>query len=239
MFQRVRVPQSARLAEVRAGVQSSLAAGLGMIPLGVAFGLLVVQSGLPWWMAPALSVAAFAGSLELILVGLLAAGAPLLTIALTAFFVNFRHVFYAVSFPLQAVRNPIAKAYSAYALIDEAYALTAASPGSWSAWRLVAMQAAFQTYWVTGGLLGVAVATMVPAHIEGLEFALCALYVAITLDAVRSRGQVPTLVLAGLSFTVALVAVPQAPLFAALLLFAGLLAVRFLAVRRRTAVAHA
>ena len=27
-----------------------------LFPLGVAFGLLVVQSGLPWWVAPALSI---------------------------------------------------------------------------------------------------------------------------------------------------------------------------------------
>lgn len=71
------------LREVRAGVRASLAAGLGMYPLGVAFGLIVVQAGLPWWMAPALSLAVFAGSLELLLVGLITSGTSLATIALT------------------------------------------------------------------------------------------------------------------------------------------------------------
>lgn len=40
-----------RRLEVASGVRDSLAAGQGMFPLGIAFGLLVVQSGLPWWVA--------------------------------------------------------------------------------------------------------------------------------------------------------------------------------------------
>ena len=56
--------------EITQGALLILPAGLGMIPIGIAFGLLVVQSGLPWWMAPALSFFAYAGSLELLLITL-------------------------------------------------------------------------------------------------------------------------------------------------------------------------
>ena len=222
-----------RRADIAAGVRDSLAAGLGMIPLGVAFGVMVVQAGLSWWVAPALSIAAFAGSLELLLVGLLTGGASLVAIAVTTFFVNFRHVFYAFSFPLHTVRNPVAKAYSVYALIDEAYAVTAASDEPRSPWRLLAMQVAYQCYWVGGGLIGVALGAALPGPIEGLEFALCALFITLTLDACRTRKQVPSLVLAGLSFTVAVVAVPDAALFVGLLLYLGALAVRYAIARRR------
>lgn len=48
----------ARRGEIAAGLRDSLAAGLGMFPLGAAFGMLVVQAGLPWWLAPALSFTA-------------------------------------------------------------------------------------------------------------------------------------------------------------------------------------
>ncbi|MFC4336573.1 AzlC family ABC transporter permease [Salininema proteolyticum] len=219
--------------EVARGVKDSLAAGLGMVPLGVAFGLLVVQAGLPWWIAPALSVAAFAGSVELLLIGMIAAAVPLATIALTTFLVNFRHVFYAFSFPLHVVGNRAARAYSVYALIDEAYAVTAASRERWTGWRLVSMQLSFQVYWVAGGLAGVALASALPGTIKGLEFALCALFVTLTLDAARSKGQVPSLLLAALSFAVAVVAAPDAILFVALLLFTALLFVRHLVTARR------
>lgn len=217
-----------RRAEVVQGVRASFAAGLGMYPLGVAFGLLVVQAGLPWWLAPALSVAAFAGSLELLLIGMIASGASLLGVALTTLVVNFRHVFYAFSFPLHVVRHPLARAYAVYALIDEAYAMTAARPRDWTSWRLVAMQLCFQLYWVGGGLTGVAIASLMPGPIDGLEFALCALFITLTLDAARTRRDVPSLLLAALAFAVAITVAPDSVLFVGLLLFVAALVLRHL-----------
>ncbi|MUL45837.1 branched-chain amino acid ABC transporter permease [Mycobacterium sp. CBMA293] len=224
---------TSRRAEVAAGVRASLAAGLGMYPIGVAFGLLVIQAGLPWWVAPALSIACFAGSLELLLIGMIVAATPLATIALTAFLVNFRHIFYAFTFPLHVVRNRFARAYSVYTLVDEAYAVTAANPRGWTSWRLVSLQAAFQCYWVGGGLTGVLLGSMLPTRIEGLEFALCALFVTLTLDACRSRAGVPSLLLAAVSFSIAMVVAPHQALFVGLLLFIATLVVRYVLVRRQ------
>ena len=231
-------PGATPRSEIGAGIRASFAAGLGMVPIGIAFGVLVMQTGLPWWTAPGLSIAVFAGSVELLLVGLMAAATPLATIALTILLVNFRHVFYAFSFPLRAVRHPLARFYSVYALIDEAYAVTAANPAGWNRYRLLAMQAAFHSYWVGGGLVGVALASFIPGTIEGLEFALCALFITLTLDACRSRKQVPSLVLAGLSLGVSLVMVPDDALFAAMLGFVALLIARHLLGARRRAGAQ-
>ncbi|MER6352826.1 AzlC family ABC transporter permease [Streptomyces sp. NPDC001634] len=217
------------------GVRDSFSAGLGIFPLGIALGLLIIQAGLPWWLAPALSLAAFAGSLELLLVGMMATVTPLAAVALTVLVVNFRHVFYAFSFPLHLVRHPIGKAYAVYAMIDEAYAVNASLPEhERSAPRLLAMQIACETYWVGGGLVGVALGTALPAPIKGLEFALCALFTVLTLDAFRSRKELPSLLLAGASVTVALVLTPGAAVFTALLLFVGLLLARHAATARRT-----
>lgn len=214
-----------------AGVRASLSAGLGLFPLGIAFGLLVFQSGLPLWVAPALSIFGYAGSLELLLVGLMTAVTPLATIALTTLLVNFRHVFYAFSFPIGAIRNPIAKAYSVYSLTDEAYAITATRADTWTSWRLITLQATLQGYWVLGGLAGLLIGSLLPVQIVGLEFALCALFITLTLDAARTRDQVPSLLLAGLSFAIAVLIVPDQALFAAMILFLVLLAIRFAIVR--------
>jgi 4-azaleucine resistance transporter AzlC len=219
--------------EIATGIRLSFAAGLGMFPIGVAFGVLVMQTGLTWWVVPGLSILVFAGSVELLLAGLIAAATPLATIALTVLLVNFRHAFYAFSFPLHVVRHPLARLYSIHALIDEAYAVTAASPGTWNRYRLLAMQAAFQSYWVGGGFAGVVLASFLPGTIEGLEFALCALFITLTLDACRSRREIPSLLLAGLSLSLALVLVPDSALFAAMLGFLALLIVRYLLTRRR------
>ncbi|MFG2733630.1 AzlC family ABC transporter permease [Streptomyces carpaticus] len=216
-----------RRRQLAAGVRDSFSAGLGILPLGIALGLLVVQAGLPWWLAPALAVAVFAGSLELLLVGMIAAATPPAAIALTTLAVNFRHVFYAFSFPLHLVRNRFAKAYSVYAMIDEAYAVAAALPeAERSGPRLLALQVSCQLYWAGGGLVGVALATALPAPVEGLEFALCALFTVLTLDALHARREIPSLLLAGVSVTAALLLTPGAALLTALLLFAVLLLLR-------------
>lgn len=68
------------------------------MPLGLALGVLVVHSGPPWWVAPLPAGVVFAGSLEFLMVGMTAAIAPLSQIAATAALVNFRHVFYSLSF---------------------------------------------------------------------------------------------------------------------------------------------
>ncbi|MFI6674666.1 AzlC family ABC transporter permease [Kribbella sp. NPDC050470] len=210
-----------------AGIRDSFSAGLGIFPLGIALGLLVVQAGLPWWIAPALSLAAFAGSLELLLVGMIATTAPLAAVALTVVVVNFRHVFYAFSFPLDLVKNRFAKAYAVYAMIDEAYAVQASLvPSERSASRLIAMQLTCQTYWVGGGFVGVALGAALPAPIKGLEFALCALFTVLTLDAFRSRRELPSLLLALGSVVVALVLTPGAAMLTALVLFVVLLLAR-------------
>ncbi|MFI0773570.1 AzlC family ABC transporter permease [Streptomyces sp. NPDC021212] len=229
-------PPAIRKQRIVAGVRDSFSAGLGIFPLGIALGLLVIQAGLPWWLAPALSLSAFAGSLELLLVGMVATVTPLASVALTVLVVNFRHVFYAFSFPLHLVRNPFAKAYAVYAMIDEAYAVSASLPeAERSAPRLLAMQIACEIYWVGGGLLGVALAAALPGPIKGLEFALCALFTTLTLDAFRSRHQVPSVLLAGVSVTVALLLAPGVALFTALLLFVALLLARHVFTARHPA----
>ncbi|WP_276327118.1 AzlC family ABC transporter permease [Streptomyces viridochromogenes] len=102
-----------------------------MLPLGLAFGALVVRSGLDWWWAGLSAALIYGGSFEFLLIGMVTAVAPPASIAVAAFLVQARHVFYALSFPLHRVRGRLAKTYSTFALTDEAYALTMrAAPGT-------------------------------------------------------------------------------------------------------------
>lgn len=230
------VPATLR-SQIRAGAVDSLGVGLGIFPLGIALGVLTIQAGLPWWLAPALSIGIFAGSVELLLVSMLAAATPLLTIAVTVCAVNFRHVFYPLSFPLNVINSRLGRAYSVYALIDEAYATYVLLPRAQnSSARMLSGQLLMQSYWVGGGLVGVAIATALPAPIEGFEFALCALFLVMTLDAARSHREVPSLLLAGVSVTIALLVAPEFTLLTALILYALALTLRSLLTRTATGV---
>src|SRR5215510_10795953 len=112
------------LSEALAALKVSGSVALAIFPIGIAFGMLVVHSGLAWWWATVFSSVIFAGSFEFLLIGFAVAAAPLAPIALTAFLVNSRHVFYALSFPLDQVEGKTGKIYSTFALTDEAYAFT-------------------------------------------------------------------------------------------------------------------
>lgn len=208
-----------------------------MLPLGLAFGALVVQSGLHWWWAGMSSALIYGGSFEFLLVGMVTAAAPLASVAVAAFMVQARHVFYALSFPLHRVRGRLAKTYSTFALIDEAYALTATEQSrTWSSRRILWMQFLMHLYWAGSSTVGALLGSLVPENVTGLDFALTALFVVLALDAVRDlRGDLPTPVLALVCALVARLLFPHEMLLAAFVLFtAGLLA-RHVATGRKPA----
>lgn len=195
---------------------------------------------MPWWLAPALSIGIFAGSVELLMVSMIAAATPLITIAITVFALNFRHVFYPLSFPLHAITPGLGRAYSVYAMIDEAYATyVLLPPQKLSSARMLTGQLLMQGYWVAGGLVGVALASMLPEPIEGFEFALVALFIVMALDAARSRREIPSVALAGLSVAISMLAFPDAALLAALALFTATLVGRYFWQRSRPEAAEA
>ena len=210
----------------------------GYIPLGIAYGILVMQLGMPWWMAPALSIAAFSGSAELLVITLAASYTPIAVIAVTMLLVNFRHLFYAFSFPLHLVEGRFARLFSMYALVDEAYAITAARPEGWTKPRLLAMQVTYLATWVASGLVGVLAGSFIPAQIQGLDFALTALFITLTIDSIRSLKDIPSVVLAAGSFLIAMLVWPQQRLLLALLLYVGALVVRHMLARRSERVSN-
>src|SRR5215471_18617540 len=146
----------------------------------------------------ALAALKISGSFEFLLIGLTVAAAPLAQIAMTAFLVNSRHVFYALSFPLHQVTGTAGKTYSTFALTDEAYALTTSAlttgrtARDWPSRRILWMQASMHAYWVTGATAGAVLGAAIPAHIAGLGFAMTALFAVLAIDAFRARRDVPT-----------------------------------------------
>ncbi|MFE7036906.1 AzlC family ABC transporter permease [Streptomyces sp. NPDC057621] len=216
--------------EARAAFHASLSVGLGFVPLGLAFGALVVQSGLDWWWAGLSAAVAFGGSFEFLLIGLVVAAAPLASVAVAAFMVNVRHVFYALSFPLHRVRGRLGKAYSTFALCDEAYALASTERArSWPGPRVLWMQCYLHVYWTGSALTGALLGSLIPESVTGLDFALTALFTVLALDALRDlRGDLPTPLLAAVSALVARMLFPEQMLLVAFALFTAVLLARHL-----------
>jgi 4-azaleucine resistance transporter AzlC len=228
-------------ADARAVLRTAAPVALGMVPLGIAFGLLVLHAGLSWWWATVFSAVVYAGSLEFLLVAMVAAAAPLAQVALTAAMVNSRHLFYALSFPLHRVRSRGARVYSTFAMTDEAYAMTAGpGAGEWSGRRIVGLQVLLHLSWVAGATLGGLLGAVLPLDsLRGLDFALSALFIVLAIDAYRARPDLRTAVVALACALAALVLLPGQALLAAFAAFTVLLLARFAVGRRRASRAEA
>lgn len=232
------MPRPTTRADVVAGVRDAVGVGMGYVPLGAAFGVLLVTSGLEWWWAPVFSVLIYAGSMEFLAIGLVTGGASLATAATTAFFVNFRHLFYGLSFPLQLVRSRLGRVYGVHALTDEAYAVVTtrtAAGAPMSGARVLATEALCHLFWVTGSTAGALLGAGLGLGVEGLGFALTALFVVLSIDAYRAAPDALTAAVAVGCAGLGLWFAPDGMLVLALSAFAVALLVRYAAGRPRTA----
>lgn len=210
------------------GVRDALPVGVGLVPLGLAFGVLIVQQGFDWFWAPLFSILIYAGSMEFLAIGLFLAGTPLSSLAVTGLLVNFRHIFYGLSFPLRAIRTKLAKAYAVYALTDETYAVVATKPrGSMSGPRALAVAITCQLLWVLPGVVGALLGALIPPWLHGFEFALTALFVVLAIDAIRANAAWWPPVLAVACGAVALAISPSNMLVIGLLAYVVALGVIF------------
>lgn len=221
-------PTPSTATEIRKGLADAAPVGLGLIPLGLAFGVLITQAGFDWWWAPVFSVVIYAGSMEFLAIGLLTALTPLYSLAAAAFLVNFRHVFYGLSFPIESIRSRLGRVYAVYALTDEVYAITATKPRrEMTGPRTLTIAIACQSLWVLPGIVGGLIGTALPPGLDGLQFALTALFAVLAVDGWRASGDLPAPILGLVCGLVAAWVTPEPMLVVGLVAFVAVLLARY------------
>ncbi|WP_202864865.1 AzlC family ABC transporter permease [Rothia halotolerans] len=224
-----------RASDLKAAFKSAGVVWMGIFVLGLGFGVLVTAHGLPWWLAPIISGTVFAGSVEFILIGLIAASAPLASIALTTFLMNSRHLFYGLSYPLKRIRSRWGRLYASFSLCDEAFALHASrEPETLTGGRMLWTHLGLHVGWAAGGALGGLTGATLLSEIEGMDFILTALFIVLALEAYLERPDLLTAGLAAASAAVALLLARGSMLLVAMLVFLTTLVARFLVTSRRS-----
>lgn len=219
--------------EIHKGIKDTWAAALGLIPLGLAFGLLMVQSGFSWWWTPIFSIVIYAGSMEFLAISMVTGGVSALSSLFTGFMVNFRHIFYGLTFPRKRINSPVGKAYSTYALTDETYAIVSALPREErpTGIRILSIQIFRQILWVGGGLVGALAGQVIPSSVEGMEFALVALFVVLAMDSFRNNQDLSLPLSAAVLGILAAFITPGQLLMVSLSAYFLLLIIRYLSPR--------
>jgi 4-azaleucine resistance transporter AzlC len=155
----------------------------GYIPLGMAFGVLLVGLGEDWWWSPLMSLVIFAGSAQFLAVSLLAAGASALDALVATLLLNLRHVFYSLTM-LERYRDlGRGRVYAIFGLTDETFSLLAGgTPQADDRRWVLSLTALNQFWWVLGSTLGALVGRSLPFSTEGLAFSLTALFVVLLIE---------------------------------------------------------
>ena len=166
----------------------------GYLPLGMAFGVLfTAQLDYAWWYAPLMGITIFAGAGQILAVGLIAAKVGMLEVFIAMFVLNARHLFYGLSLLGQFRGAGWRKVYLIFGLTDETYSLLTSRPRPGP--RDEEQRNDFlitllnQGYWVAGCALGALLGDNISFDSTGIEFALVALFIVLTIEQYKALGE--------------------------------------------------
>ena len=173
---------------LKVAARTTIPVFLGYISCGIAFGLITINAGYPWWLAPATGILIFAGAGQFLAVPLFAAGTPVLVILATELLLNIRHIVYGLPLINQFNGCRRTKPYLIYALTDETFSLlttTEVPAGAKAEDYYFAVSILDQSYWVGGSLIGGLAGAMIPFDMTGVDFALTALFAVLSIDQIQ------------------------------------------------------
>jgi 4-azaleucine resistance transporter AzlC len=196
----LRAPNSAFRNGLR-GVGRAFPIALGYIPIGFAYGVLAQKAGLSAFNTLAMSLFVYAGSSQLIAVGMFALSANPLSVVLTTFIVNLRHMLMASAVaPYLKCWRKWELAIFAYELTDETFAVHAAEfpRGQPAQAETLALNLAAQFSWVCGSWAGLAAGELITdVKPLALDYALPAMFIALLVMQIRDHTQIVVAVFSG------------------------------------------
>ncbi len=183
------------------GVIQALPIVMGYVPIGFAFGVLAQQAGLSTLNTLLMSLLVYAGSAQLIAVGLCATGAPPLAVVSTTFIVNLRHLLMSAALsPFLRHWSPGALAGFAYELTDETFAVhtTQFAAGDVAPAPAFARNLTAHLTWVVSTGLGIGVGQRI-TDVEplALDYVLPAMFIALLVMQIKDSLQVGVALIAG------------------------------------------
>lgn len=174
-----------KTAAFRTAIPLSVPIMAGFVFLGITCGVYASSLGLPWWMPTFMSIAIFGGSAEFVVASMLPGAFDPLTTFFIILVVQARHLFYGLSM-LELFRDMgKKKLYLIYALCDESFSINYSArvpAGVDRGWFMTFVSLLNQSSWVIGCTLGGIFGSMIPLAVEGVSFAMTALFVVIFLD---------------------------------------------------------
>lgn len=172
------------------GIVAVLPLCIAVLPWGILAGSYAIEAGLSVVEAQAMSAILFAGSAQLVAVGMFKAGVGLSTLLLTTFFITSRHFLYSVS--LRDRISPLSFRWRfilGFWLTDELFALCVNQPkAQFNKWYALGAGGAFYVIWNMATLAGILTGQIMPSLNDiGLDFAVAATFIALVVPEIKTR----------------------------------------------------
>ena len=151
--------------------------------ISTAFGVLIVQLGLPGWVGLGLSLFVYSGALQFLAAQFFATGDNIWNLYLVAVLMNMRHVVYTAFLRKDLQSLGRLRFIAAGFLTDEAFGAIN-SESELSPHAMMPLKITIYLSWVTGTALGLALGHLLP-KIEGLDFVLTALFAVMALESAK------------------------------------------------------
>ena len=172
-------------------LKHSLPILVSFIPVGIVYGVLMSINGYNAIWSAGCSLFVFAGSLQYLMIDFMTGTESYLTVAVMAFILNSRHIFYGIPFIEKWKDYGICKYFLIFALPDEAFSLHISNEITDDMnEKYVFIFNALLTllYWVVISLLGGLLGSLIVFNTDGMDFALTALFIVIVIEQYKASS---------------------------------------------------
>lgn len=152
--------------------------------VSMAYGIMMEEAGFKWYYSLFISMTVYTGAFQFLPITFLSSGASILTIALMAFLMNSRQVFYSLTFVDEFREMGKKMLYMIHTMTDETYAvnLTLDSKGKEKEDTMFLIALLSRCYWMIGAVTGGILGQVIPFDLKGIDFCMTALFIIIFID---------------------------------------------------------
>lgn len=180
------------------GMRAGLPVVLGYIPVGIAYAVMARQAGFSVLETCGMSLLVYAGAAEMMSVGMYAQGAAVITIIITTFILNLRHIIMStcVNNKLKNVRTA-PRLLAAFGITDEAFALFTTTPQKQATFPyLLGITLVTYASWNVGSLVGALASDLLPPLVTAsLGVSLYAMFIGLLFPGLRGNARLLVLVI--------------------------------------------
>jgi len=201
--------------QFRLGIIKTLPLVLGLIPFGLAYGIVAVQAGFTVAETILMSVVVFAGTAQFMAVVMVQSGAGILLVIASTLLVNLRYLVMGLSLsPYLSETTPRWQRFLAFIISDESYLTSVThyrdeAEAQGNRYFMLASGGAMYITWNFLSLVGALAAHSITDPLKwGLDFAMPATFLTMLLPHVVTRRLALVVVTAGTVATTAFVLIP-------------------------------